>query len=83
MGNRDVVEACRGDSDSMSWGTGMSWKHVVGNRDVVEACRGEQASRGSVSWGTRDVVEVCRGQHTFCGGCRGDNASMSWGTGMS
>ena len=68
VGHRDVVETCRvehtfsggcrGDGGSVSWITGMSWKHVVGHVDVVGACRGTQTGRGSVSWDTGDVVEV-------------------------
>ena len=44
---------------SMSWTTGMSWKHVVEDtlfrRHVVGtvlACRGHQGCRGSMSWKT-------------------------------
>ena len=31
-------QGCRG---SMSWGTGMSWKHVVGDKLVVEVGSGD------------------------------------------
>ena len=50
MGNKYVVEACRGeqsfpggcrgDEGSMSWVIGMSWRYVVEHRVVVEVCRG-------------------------------------------
>ena len=89
-GEHTFSGGCRGDRDSMSWDTGMSWRYVVGNihfsGDVVGTalvCRGEQVCRGGMSWRTYvflgDVVGtaiVCRGEQ----GCRG---SMSWGTGMS
>ena len=78
VGNRDVVEVCRGehvfsggcrgDRGSMSWVTGMSWKYVVDNsRFLGDVVGTEVACRGS---------QGCRGSmswrtHVFWG--------MSWG----
>ena len=74
-GQQSFSAACRGDKESVSWNTSMSWEyvvehtlfheHVVGT-DVV--CRGYYY----VVDAHTHVVGVCRGAHAFSRVCRGD-----------
>ena len=57
-GKHPVSGGCRGDGMTMSWATGMSWKHVVEDTLFRGGCRGDCVS---MSWETgmswKHVVE--------------------------
>ena len=58
---------CRGDNESMSWNTCMSWMYVVEHMLFPVNVVGTEV----VCRGYQYVVDACRGEQSFSGACRG------------